>query len=327
MKKRTDHINDDLLVKYLLKITTASEQADVEQWMAEDAANARYFEHFRLIWEESRKLAAVSTVNENDAWMRFQQRVGANEHKQEARIIQTDTSFWKRNLSIAASLLVLLGAAGYWYMSNFHVSQEVLYSHTAVRTDTLPDGSFVTLNKESSLRFPSSFGKERQVKLEGEAFFNIAQDPGKPFVIRVNEVTVTVLGTSFNIKSANGKTEVIVETGAVEVSKNNNSIQLRQHEKAVVTAADASPVKQENTDELYNYYRTQTFVCNNTPLWKLANILQDAYGVDIVIADAAKRELPINVTFENSSLDSILKIIGLTYDITVEKNGNQIILK
>lgn len=310
----------------MLGVTSAGEKDAVEAWMAEGPEHQQYYEHFRLIWEESKKLAAVSTVSEEDAWMRFQQRVGTNENKQEgARIIKTDFSNWRRNLSIAATLIILLGAAGFWFISQ-RQPQHVIYSSNAVRLDTLPDGSFVTLNKQSSLSYAAG-GKERHVKLEGEAFFNVAQDPGKPFVIRVNDVTVKVLGTSFNVKSANGKTEVIVETGAVEVTKQHNSVQLKQNEKAVVSDDQAAPVKQENTDELYNYYRTETFVCNNTPLWKLVNKLNEAYGVNIVIANSAKRDLPINVTFRNSSLDSTLKIIGLTYDITVEQQGTNITLK
>ncbi|MGN7822450.1 FecR family protein [Chitinophaga sp. 22536] len=326
MKKQTDHINDDLLVKYMLGITTPVEKQAVDAWMAADTANAKYYEHFQLIWNESKKLAAVSTVNEDDAWKRFQQRVGASEDAGGARVIKTDFSTWRRNLAIAATLLVLLGAAGFWFMKSSR-PQHTIYASNAVRLDTLPDGSFVTLNKQSSISYATSFSRERQVKLEGEAFFNVAQDPGRPFVITVNDVTVKVLGTSFNIKSTNGKTEVIVETGAVEVTKQHYSVQLQHHEKAVVTDKDAAPVKQENTDELYNYYRTQTFVCNNTPLWKLVDILNEAYGVNIVIANAGKRDLPINVTFSNSSLDSTLNIIGLTYGITVEQNGTNITLK
>lgn len=310
----------------MLGITTPAEQHSVEAWMAADSANAKYYEHFRLIWDESKKLAAVSTVNEDDAWKRFQQRVSTNENSGGARIIKTDFSTWRRNLAIAATLLVLLGAAGFWFMKASR-PQHTVYASNAVRLDTLPDGSFVTLNKQSSISYANSFSKERHVKLEGEAFFNVAQDPGRPFVIKVNDVTVKVLGTSFNIKSVNGKTEVIVETGAVEVTKQHHSVQLQRNEKAIVTDKDDAPVKQSNTDELYNYYRTQTFVCNNTPLWKLVDILNEAYGVNIVIANAAKRDLPISVTFSNSSLDSTLKIIGLTYGITVDQHENNITLK
>lgn len=326
MKKQSDHINDDLLVKYLLDITTPMEKAAVAEWLTEKEEHQRYFEHFRLIWAESKKLAAVSTVDENDAWSRFQQRVGTNENT--TRIVRMDTGMnWKPLLRVAAILIVLLGAAGFWYLSKMNTQPMIVRSGGQIKNETLPDGSQVTLNKQSTIEYAASFKKQRSVKLEGEAFFNVAQDPGKPFVLQVNDVTVRVLGTSFNVKSVDGKTEVIVETGAVEVTKNSNSVQLKQHEKAVITAEQDAPSKQSNSDELYNYYRTQTFVCNNTPLWKLVDILNEAYGVNIVIADNNKRDLQINSTFTNSSLDSTLKVIGLTYEITVEKKGSQIILK
>ncbi|SEW54418.1 FecR family protein [Chitinophaga arvensicola] len=325
MNKQSNHINDDLLVKHLLGIDTPSEKAAVTTWLAEKEEHRRYFEHFRLIWEESRKLAAVSTVNENDAWSRFQQRVGTNENT--TRIVKLDTGIsWRPILRIAAVLIILAGAAGAWFISQQRNQPLILASGEQIKQDVLPDGSQITLNKQSRITYAGN-RKERQVKLEGEAFFNVAQDPGKPFVIKVNEVTVTVLGTSFNVKSTAGKTEVIVETGAVEVTKNNNSVQLKQHEKAIVTATEKAPVKQSNTDELYSYYRTQTFVCNDTPLWKLVEILNEAYGVNIVIANPEKRNLQINSTFTNSSLDSTLQVIGLTYEIAVEKQGSQIILK
>jgi transmembrane sensor len=326
VKKQSDHINDDLLVKYLLDITTPMEKAAVAAWLTEKEEHQRYFEHFRLIWAESKKLAAVSTVDENDAWSRFQQRVGTNENT--TRIVRMDTGMnWKPLLRVAAVLIVLLGAAGFWYLSKSNTQPMIVRSGEQIKNEILPDGSQVTLNKQSTIEYAASFKKQRSVKLEGEAFFNVAQDPGKPFVLKVNDVTVRVLGTSFNVKSVNGKTEVIVETGAVEVTKNSNSVQLKQHEKAVITAEGNAPSKQSNSDELYNYYRTQTFVCNNTPLWKLVDILNEAYGVNIVIADNNKRDLQINSTFTNSSLDSTLKVIGLTYEIAVEKKGSQIILK
>jgi len=325
VNKQSNHINDDLLVKHLLDIDTLSEKAAVTEWLKEKEEHRRYFEHFRLIWEESRKLAAVSTVSENDAWSRFQQRVGTNENT--TRIVQLDTGIsWRPILRIAAVLIVLLGAAGAWFISQRGSQPLIVSSGEQIKQEVLPDGSQITLNKQSTITYAGN-RKERKVQLEGEAFFNIAQDPGKPFVIKVNEVTVTVLGTSFNVKSTNGKTEVIVETGAVEVTKNHNSVQLKPHEKVVITAAETAPTKQSNTDELYSYYRTQTFVCNNTPLWKLVEILNEAYGVNIVIANPEKRNLQINSTFTNSSLDSTLQVIGLTYEIAVEKQGSQIILK
>ena len=88
-----------------------------------------------------------------------------------------------------------------------------------------------------------------------------------------------------------------------------------------------NPVKQQVTDELYNYYRTKEFVCNNTPLWRLADVLGEAYGVHIIITDERLRSLPLTTVFKNESLDNILLVISETFNIKVEREGNTIYFK
>ncbi|RYE20288.1 MAG: DUF4974 domain-containing protein, partial [Sphingobacteriales bacterium] len=195
-------------------------------------------------------------------------------------------------------------------------------------TGALPDGSFVTLNKHSHIEFSENRnGKTRDVKLTGEAFFNVAPDKSKPFIISVNDVKVQVVGTSFNVKSDVKKTEVIVETGIVKVAKNSNDVTLKPNEKATVYSNAAKPVKELNDDVLYNYYRTKEFVCNATPLWRLADVLNEAYGVNINIPDQRLRQMAITTTFRNEPIENILAVIGETFNIKVERKGNYIVLR
>ena len=149
----------------------------------------------------------------------------------------------------------------------------------------------------------------------------------KPFVITANGVKVTVVGTSFNVKSSKDVTEVIVETGRVEVAKKKSSVFLDPSEKATVYKNKPEPVKEENLDALYKYYRTKTFVCNNTPLSRLVDILNDAYGANIEIANEQLKTLPITATFKDRELDYILDVIKQTFGIKVEKKDNKIVLK
>ena len=75
MSQNFYHITDDLLVKYMLGETTSEERAWVEEWLAANAVNKKQFEDFKTIWEESKKLAALSTVDKDAAWGRFRDRV------------------------------------------------------------------------------------------------------------------------------------------------------------------------------------------------------------------------------------------------------------
>jgi ferric-dicitrate binding protein FerR (iron transport regulator) len=163
--------------------------------------------------------------------------------------------------------------------------------------------------------------------LQGEAFFNVTANKEKPFVITVNDVEVKVVGTSFNIKTSNGQTEVIVKTGIVEVTRNGKTIRLLPNEKTVTPAGDTALFKTQISDKLYDYYQTKEFVCDNTPLWRLVQVLNEAYQSNIVIGREELRNLRLNTTFSNESLDNVLDIIAKTFQLQVVKTENQIILQ
>lgn len=320
-------MNDELLVKYLLAEATPAERTAVDHWINASPENKRYFNHFQLIWETSKQLVIPSTVNADDAWKRFQQRT-EQASKKPAVVKRMNSSFtWVRAASIA--ILIIGVAALSYFLSDRSSSTPVIVAASADPvTDTLPDGSFVTLNKNSSILYLRKFkGSTRNVELKGEAFFAISPDKEKPFVISVNDITVTVVGTSFNVKSMAGKTQVVVETGIVRVTKNNKTIELRPNEKLVTKQADSVMTKEKVTDKLHQYYRSKQFVCDKTPLWKLVEVLNEVYNSNIVISRNELRTLPLTTTFYNESLEKILSIIAETFEITVERTGNQILLK
>jgi transmembrane sensor len=317
-------MTDDLLVRYLLGEVSGQEKATVEAWMNADASNKAYFESFREIWNKSLALASATNPDENAAWLRFRSRLP----QKQTRIHSRASFSW---LKIAAVFILLAGIGLAGYFSFFNDKQPSILNVTALEkilTDTLPDGSAVTLNKNSTLSYPEKFAKtSRSVTLKGEAFFHVTPGKENPFIITVNDVTVKVVGTSFNIRSENGNTEVIVETGIVQVTRNGRTVELRPGEKTVAHVSDSVLVKEKEQDRLYNYYRTKEFTCENTPLWKLVQVLNEAYQTQIVIGNNSLRNLPLTTTFSNESLDHILEVIRMTFNIQIEKTGNRITLK
>lgn len=136
-----------------------------------------------------------------------------------------------------------------------------------------------------------------------------------------------MVGTSFNIREGKGKTEVIVETGIVQVIYKQDLVELQAGEKITIEQSSGQSKKEAQTDKLYDYYRTKKFTCDNTPLWKLAEVLGEAYDIEIIITNPAIRNLPLTTRFEEESLDNILSIIAQTLEIKVEKSAGKIILK
>ena len=290
----------------------------MKQWLADDA-NLAYYNQLKKIWDDSRQLALASTVDESRAWQKFHQRIRPTPVRR--------TSFgWMR---IAASVIIVLGIGilGYWIFNDRTKEMTVVAQQTVV-IDTLPDNSVVTVNKGSSISYLSKFkGETRQVSLKGEAFFNVTPNKKKPFIISVNDVQITVVGTSFNVKTVNGNTDVVVETGIVKVTRAGKTVELKANEEVVVNAKDSALTKEKVSDQLYKYYRTKEFICDDTPLWKLVEVINEAYNSHVVIGDPALKDMGITTTFNNESLEQVLNVISLTLNIKIIKEEDTIILQ
>ena len=326
----TENIYDNidvLLAKVALEEASEEEGQLVRQWVALSDDNQRYFGHIRLICEKGRDLTIRSTVNEDDAWRNFQQRISGNAAG--TAVVRMPVRRTRQWLRVAAALIILFSGGWLYYHYSYKPSQ-FLSAHSGgeVLTDTLPEGTVVTLNRQSSIRYRRQLaGDTRSVELEGEAFFNVAPDKDKPFVVHASGATIKVLGTSFNVRTSNKGIEVIVETGMVEITSDNHTVSIQPNEKVVTSGKGGSLLKESNTDELYNYYRTNEFECNGTPLWRMVDKLNEVYQAHIVIGDNRLRNLPLTSTFHNESLDKILYVISRTLQISYDKRGQEIILK
>ena len=111
------------------------------------------------------------------------------------------------------------------------------------------------------------------------------------------------------------------------MTRNSETIELRPGEKVVASEAGTAMRKEDVTDQLHKYYRTREFVCDSTPLWKLVEVLNEAYDSNITIRNDKIRTLPLTATFYNESLDTILDIISETFEISVERNNGRITLQ
>ncbi|MDB5150238.1 MAG: hypothetical protein JWQ57_4258 [Mucilaginibacter sp.] len=323
-------IDDDLLVKYLVGEATPAEVEAIQNWIAASPANRQEYDNFKLIWDESQHIASTKNVDEDAAYLRLQKRLNntASAAPQPARVRKMKTSWW---IGIAASLLLVCTVA--WltishYYDNKAIAFVKIDSEAQTRAQTLPDGSVVTLNSHSTLIYPERFtGKIRPVTMLGEAFFKVTPDKTKPFIIKVNGVTVRVVGTSFNIKSRDGKTQVIVETGIVNVSQKAKNVNLNPGERVLVTGQDGLLDKESNKGRLYNYYVTHELICDETPLYELVTSLNEIYGAHIVIGNKAIANLPITTVFKDQSLEQVLLVISETFKIKVERGKKGIVLK
>lgn len=318
MDQNFTYINEDLLAKYLLGEATLAESEQVQSWAKSHPDHLKHLEDFKTILERS-KLVIDNEVDEHKALERLNIR------------LKTDTKVrkiaYQKVLGWVAVLAIFFSGSWFFY-SNLIANQISVNTTGNTLTQVLPDGSTITLNKESSLSFVGGFfNKTRDVKLTGEAFFEVSPDKSKPFIIHVNDVEVTVVGTAFNVKGNNNGTVVVVESGIVKVNNQKDSVRLVAGEKVNATQNQLHLSKEKSQGKLYNYYYSNELVCVATPLSELVPVLNEKFKSNIVISNPAIKELPISTTFKNESLKEILKVIGDTFNIKVEYGQGIIKLK
>lgn len=312
-------MNDELLIKFLLNQSNSTENDEVNNWLSLAEENPIYLAQLQKIWVQSEKLKSKSEVDVEAAWLKFKGSVNAKP------IVKL--RIWNTRLGIAAMLALAVSAVTLYTIfkgsgyTDLHVNAKVL-------SQVLPDGSELTLNKFSHLKFANNFKSNRNIRLDsGEVFFKVRKDKSKPFVIEINNVSVEVVGTSFNVKHLKQQTEVVVETGIVKVSLGNREVLLHQGEKVMIVKDDVKLDKLPVKDQLYSYYRTNLFIAEDTPLLELVAVLNQAYGSNVVVDESVKH-LTITTTLPyRKSLSQNLNTIVKTLDnLKIKRNQNQIIL-
>jgi len=200
----------------------------------------------------------------------------------------------------------------------------------------LSDGSHIVLNSGSELNFPEKFGSHgREVYFWGEAFFEIASDPSRPFVIETGDARIKVLGTSFNVKAypGTGITEVVVNTGTVllfYVDKNDNvlgQVILHKGDKGVYNRITHKLAKMLNDDLNFISWKTGMLVFNETSLDKVMDVVGKKYGVTFRTNNPELYRLKLTATFDNESLDSVLEVLSLVHKLQFTHNGNDYLVK
>lgn len=191
----------------------------------------------------------------------------------------------------------------------------------------LPDGSKVWLNAATSLSYPTAFtGSTREVQLNGEAYFEIAPDAAMPFIVKVNNSTVKVLGTHFNIMGYEDEhnTSTTLLEGAVEVQHHHTNVRLHPGEQAQIHQ-DQLTINKEVDVEAAIAWKNGYFHFNHASLPAVLRQISRWYDVDIVYeAEVPAREFGGKIE-RKSSLNDVLKILALS-NVHYTVKGRQIII-
>ncbi|MGX5817874.1 FecR family protein [Chitinophaga lutea] len=191
----------------------------------------------------------------------------------------------------------------------------------------LPDGSRVWLNAGSTLKYPVSFGKDRTVALTGEAYFEVAKDAARPFAVTVNNMTVQVLGTSFNVSAYNDEpafTTTLLE-GAVRVVSGDRKLTLAPGQQSVLqTASGRFELGAGDTDGAMAW-KNGLFSFRNAELSAVMRQISRWYDVDVEFDRKAEESIHVTGNMRRQeNLAQVLKILELTAGVHFTVSGKTV---
>jgi len=195
----------------------------------------------------------------------------------------------------------------------------------------LSDGTKVWLNSATQLEYPEYFvGENRVVKLNGEAYFEVAHNADKPFLVELNDIGVKVLGTSFNIMAYDDESavETTLLEGSVEIStQENESVRIVPSEQAVYSKPDRDLTTKLVDPEQFVAWKNDIFIFDNEALGSIFKKLSRWYFVNIEFEDASIESLHFTGYFRRyDEIGKILELIEATNKVEFKVRGNEILV-
>jgi transmembrane sensor len=279
-------------------------------------------------WKALRDKKDEREIDADKAWRKVNSRLnesGGVSVKSNYRIIPTRSTFMR--VAAVGLILVSLGTAALYLGKSDTLRNKIVIAtnddQKNFRVD-LPDGSYIYMNRNSELRYRANFGKRnRNVALSGEAFFEIAPDASKPFIIDAGKASIKVVGTSFNIITSNidSAVEVYVKTGKVMLSDNTLNKNILLEPGDVGTMETGVSVKTVNNDPNYMSWNTGLLVYNGQKLDIVFKDLKRVYNMDIVADDPDILEKTWTSPIDNQPQETIIRLICASFNFSYVKEG------
>ena len=326
----------DLISRYFAGEASPEEIQHLSGWVSEETAHRRLFEEYHKTWLLLEQSKIGSSLNIDSEWNQLASLISFEPLKSEPKILPFKGKEKKAGSGIlnawriaaGFAVLAVLSAVLFYFFSGPRMV--ILTANNGNLEKVLPDGSVVTLNKGSILEYPTRFASgTREIKLTGEAYFNVAHDRTKPFVVSVDEARIQVLGTAFNVNTnaGDGKMTVVLTTGRISLYFSDNpseTLVLQPGEKAEISKTERKINRNLNADPNYMSWKTGMLVFENAPLEQVVNSLNNTYHCSIRFADNNIKNCRLTASFDRQPLTSVLNVLKGTLDLHLAEKGSSI---
>ena len=311
------------LARYLAGEMSMKEEIAFRKRLESESDQVNELHAMEQTWKHFDKGASRNQWDSGTAWKKLHQRLMEDGLLEKSPVHIPEIRYLPL-LRIAAAILIIIAIgipSVYFGVIRNTVDTKVVtqMADKGVSTVDLPDGSRVFLNEGASITYPDEFTERRNVRLKGEAFFEVMSDPMNPFTVRSGKVVVSVLGTSFNIKplGRSDEVEVLVQTGEVRMALDHSKSQITLKPGEIGKASKQELLREVLKDPNYLSWKTKEFKFVEADLLEVLRELEESYHVKIHADAAELNGLKITTSYSEQSIDAILGTIGAAFGFTI----------
>ena len=308
--------------RYLSENITKEEQTELDNHLNSNKHYKEQFEDHIKIWKSFASAQKDIDFDSANSWLELKAMIDTSEKRKIIR--HGHLNIWKYT---AAAVIFIMLTIGIILIINKSSNTVSFITKLEKQSVVLPDGTKIWLNRNSQLSYNASFGKEtRKVRLKGEAYFEVEHNPEKPFIIESNHTFTKVLGTKFNVSSYEKDSIICVSVvqGKVQFGISDSK------EESVILTNNCTGTFLKKTEGLYKStisdpnalaWRTNRLVFSNSSLSNVIDELEDLYNINIVVKSPEIYNCTFSGTFNNQSIDEIIKIMEYTLNLDFKKNS------
>jgi ferric-dicitrate binding protein FerR (iron transport regulator) len=313
------------LRRYSEGLADEGEKAWVESQFLNGEENPAFRHHLEIEWNALLRDSSQPEVDLNHLLDRVHHMIHTREDLKKRTLMNRFTRIYMRIAAIMVIPLMVAGGLIYFQLSGKEkavpekpVVSTIFAPRGARVSFVLPDGTSGMLNSNSKLTYSMPFSPDRQIDLEGEAWFDVFRDEHHPFEIRTGNSSVKVLGTTFNMMAYPDENyvEVVLQSGAVDFidKAGNNIATVHPSERLVFRGGKVS--KNAADPAKYVGWTRGRMIFNNDPMGEVARRIERWYNVEVVLADRELENYSFRGTFEDDRLDEVFRLLSMTSPIT-----------
>ncbi|ADB36177.1 FecR family protein [Spirosoma linguale] len=323
----------ELLFTYFAGQATSVQQKVIGEWLA-DAGNRETYFQWLDEWERSFPQYVPDVSHYLDL---FRQRLDTPVSEQMPLVRQLPAeprTLWQRGSWLVAASVSLLLLAGGWFARETILYNTITTGAHQLRSVSLPDGSTVALNSNSSLRVPRlGYGwLSRDVVLMGDAVFDIRHlANNQPFVVQAaNGLAVEVLGTEFSVRSRAARAEVVLKRGKVNLhyataNQPPRNLLMKPGDRVTLDEKGALQLQTRADTTRFAHWRYRLFSFNDTSLREVASQIQTVFGVTVQLSDPALARRTLTGTIRAGSSDELADALAELLNLRVSHRDQSII--